>query len=345
MHTLKSTIKNLIGYDRPERSSMHLLSTKKRRAKHFALGFSLTELLVALLIGSGVTSTAATIVFFNRNLYLKDSSRTQVNQNLRSSLDLTGNDIRQAGERLADDFPAIVLNPGGDTAGVPDQLITYRGLNDFAQLVCLDVTAGTGSDVAVADTSLDPTTGDVCAVDSDIDTGLLDWQAFRDGGTVDAYIYDPVTNLGEFFEYDGEDTANYTISRASGTWTNSYPKNNLPRLYILEKKEFFLSSMDAADCTATGDILTMVVNDDCANGRIALTNTIEDFQISICMQGGLGCVNTMDRTTSANAAANSGWADISSVQVTLTGSSNYAADQEIQKVLSSNFFPRNVLSY
>ena len=332
--------------DLPQRSSREILSAKIRRSRHFSLGFSLAELLVALLVGSGVVSTAATLVFFNRNLYLKDSSRTEVNQNLRASIDMTGNDIRQAGERLADDFPSIVLNPAGDTAGDPDRLIMYRGLNDFSQLVCLDVTAGTGSDIAVADPSLPVSSGDICVVDSDIDTGLLDWQTYRNdnGGTVEAYIYDPVTKLGEFFDYDTEDTANYTISRASGTWTNSYPKANFPRLYVLEKKEFFLSAMDAANCNAPGDILTMVVNDDCTNQRFALTNQIDDFQVSICHQSSGGCVNAMDRTASSNIVIG-GWTDVSSIQVSFTGSSNFAADQEIQKELTSSFFPRNVLSY
>ncbi len=71
-------------------------------------GYSLVEILIALGIGVLILGLLLTITLANRRLYVLDQSRTASNQNLRAALDLVVTDIRQAGERLPADFPAVV---------------------------------------------------------------------------------------------------------------------------------------------------------------------------------------------------------------------------------------------
>ena len=311
-------------------------------------GFSLPELLVSLLISGSVIGVAFTIAFFNRNIFLRDTSRTDVNQNLRAGIDLVGTDIRQAGERLPEDFPAVILNPNGDDGG-PDRLIVYSALDDVVLNVCLDVIAGGNADVGISDPDQDPLNilDPRCLATNVVGDAIAAWRDIRveNGGVIDAYIYDPVTFEGEFFQFDAEDTVNHTISRSGGGWDNSYPAANQPRLYLLQQREFFLGSFDAppGDCETEGTVLTMVINDDCDNRRFGLTNDIDDFQVQICRQLTDTCDDSFERDLAAGRDV--GWSDISSVSITISGSASFGANRNIERTVSSQFLPRNILSF
>ncbi|MEL7085810.1 MAG: hypothetical protein AAGM36_15075 [Cyanobacteria bacterium J06597_1] len=314
-------------------------------------GFSLVELLAASLVGASVIGVASSLIFFNRNLYLKDSSRTQVNQNLRASIDLIGFDVRQAGERLPADFPAVVLNEGGNPVG-PDNLVIYRALVDIVLNVCDTVNSGSSSDISLAVIPEDPLNSR-CLPDSVKDAEIATWENYRtsNGGIVNAYIYDPVTQLGEFFDYDNEVTSNtnYSLSRDGGSWTNDYPIANNPRVYLMEERTFLLTNLSPnppncfTDTAGSPDVLTLVINGDCTNQRFGLTDNIDDFQAQVCFQSGANCVDSLTFATAANAAT--GWTDISSVDISVTGSTNFAAGRATSRTVESRFFPRNVLSF
>lgn len=326
------------------------LSSLKKTLKR-GKGFSLVELLAASLVGASVIGVAGSLIFFNRNLYLKDSSRTQVNQNLRASVDLIGFDARQAGERLPADFPAVILNQAGNPAG-PDNLIINRALVDVVLNVCDDVNSGSSSSISLAVVPED-LLNTRCLPDSVKDAEIATWENYRtsNGNVVNAYIYDPVTQVGEFFDYDGVTTSSteYSLSRDGGSWTNSYPVVNNPRVYLLEQRTFFLTNLSPnppdcfADTAGTPDVLTLVINGDCTNQRFGLTDNIDDFQAQVCFQSGANCVDSLTFATSANAAT--GWTDISSIDVSVTGSTNFAAGRETSRTVESRFFPRNVLSF
>ncbi|MGK7912558.1 MAG: PilW family protein [Synechococcus sp.] len=308
-------------------------------------GFSLVELLVATIVASSVIGVASTIVFSNRNLYLKDSSRTQVNQNIRAAIDLVGFDVRQAGERLPDDFPAVVLNEAGNPAG-SDTLVVYRSISDIVLNVCNDVNSGSTSDVDVAIVPSDPANLR-CLPDAVKLSEIGVWETLRNdnGGMIDAYIYDPINRVGEFFSYDSADTGNFTISRSGGGWTNDYPVVNAPRLYLMEERQFFLSSLnpDPAMCSEAGEFLTLVINGDCTNQRFGLTNDMDDFQVQVCLQSGGACVESLTFSEAANSVT--GWTDISSIDVSVTSSKDFAAGRDTSRTVESRFFPRNVLSF
>ena len=55
---------------------------------------TLLEVLVALALAGLVAGAALSITFSSRNLYTSDRGRTDINQNLRSGIDLLGMELR-----------------------------------------------------------------------------------------------------------------------------------------------------------------------------------------------------------------------------------------------------------
>ena len=92
----------------------------------------LVTLTVTLLIAAGVLSLALS----GRRMYEVDEARTRVNRSLRGAGAFLVADIRQAGERLGDDFPAIEIIDGA--SGAADQLILRRNLLPAVFRVCSD---------------------------------------------------------------------------------------------------------------------------------------------------------------------------------------------------------------
>ena len=148
-------------------------------------GFTLVELLVANLLGVIVVGMTISVVLQNRDLYQHDITRTRLNQNLRSALDVIGINAREAGENLPAGFPAVEV-----IDGPPDELILRRNLIDEVLKLCQPITAGSGPGPAY-----------FSAVGSEPGCSYADQTANYDawrqerldrGGVVSAYIYDPV---------------------------------------------------------------------------------------------------------------------------------------------------------
>ena len=91
-------------------------------------GYTLIELLVALAVASALLGATLAVAMSSRESYTTDQNRTRTNQNLRAALDLVGIEIRQSGERLPSDFPALEIVDGAE--GAPDRLILRRNLLD-----------------------------------------------------------------------------------------------------------------------------------------------------------------------------------------------------------------------
>ncbi len=67
----------------------------------------MAEVLVALALVTVLTGSALALALSSRGVYTTDLNRTTLNQNLRIGMDLVGVDVRQAGQQLPDDVPAI----------------------------------------------------------------------------------------------------------------------------------------------------------------------------------------------------------------------------------------------
>jgi type IV pilus assembly protein PilW len=223
-------------------------------------GFTLLELLIALVIASIILGASLLFIVDQRKLFVEDQSRTQVNQNLRAALDLIGTDIKQTGELLAKDtrLPVVqVINSGA--SGTPDQLVLQRKPYDLTELPVCSTVSGSTSTI---DVSFNPANA-VCPFSdgngNSFPDNLDQWQTTRcskdgnttcdrapnatndscveQGGTDNeclwAYIYNPSTQQGEFFLYAYEDSVSGTPTRyrlhraqsatpAKNNWANTY---------------------------------------------------------------------------------------------------------------------------
>lgn len=297
----------------------------RRATEHpSARGLTLVEVLVAMTITLGLLAAVMTIAFSSRRLYEIDQQRTGLNQNLRAGMDLLGAEVRQAGERLPGDVPAIQI---ADGAPGPDTLTVRRNLTDIVLPVCVDVPSGsTGDFVIIGDVPAE--TGCQAVADSDSDgwpDNLQTWREMRiaGGGNLRAFIYNPATRQGEFFDYDDENAGAFRLGRGdSGAWQYNYLVADQSRVYLLEESVFRLD----------GDVLQRVINDGAS--PLNLVNEISNFQVRAILDDG---------SIQTALAPSDPWQDLRSLEITMVGTAEIR-DKELHRVLTTQFFPRNVLS-
>ena len=288
-------------------------------------GFTLVELLVATSIGLIITAMTISVTLSNRGIFDYDLARTQLNQNLRSAMDILGIEIRQGGENLPSTFPAVVITNGSN--GAADELQLRRNLIDEVLKLCQPITAGTTSGIYFADSST--TAG--CSYSGNTQN-YNSWRNYRTShdGNVPAYIYDPSTQKGEFFSYNNEsDTgSSYIVLRGAGSWSNNYTVGNTAA-YILEEWHFNL----LPDAETGENILQIVENSE--TDALNVVYGIADFQVTATLN---------DNTVSNSFAVGSDWSTLKYLTVSLSGTDT-SRGRQISKTVTSQFFPRNILSH
>lgn len=289
-------------------------------------GFTLLELLVTSALGLILLSLIVGITMSLRSLYSLDLVRTDLNQNLRGSLDLLGINIREAGENFSPSFPAVELQDGSpDTA---DILTLRRNLVDEVLKLCVAISAGTATTtVYFAASGTDPG----CAYSAQLHN-YNSWRTYRlaQGGAVKAFIYNSTTKEGEFFDYTSEsDTGTaFYIQRSGGSWAHDYDIDSTS-LYLLEQWEFLL------DTSTPGEGLFQVVQNEDLDSPLNIAFGIRDFQVQITLQ---------DSTVKETFTRDDTWTDIKLVTVSLSGRT-ILQGKNIDRTLSGQFFPRNILSH
>jgi type IV pilus assembly protein PilW len=283
-------------------------------------GFTLPELLVGSFIGLIIVGMALSGTMASKRLFGFDMKRIQLDQNLRSAMDVIGGNLRVGGENLSRIFPAFEIVNGAGTA--PDELIVRRNLLDEVLSVCSSVSAGTNQSVYFARTG---STASGCTISGQT-FNYNSWQAHRvsKGGSVKAFVYDVTSKRGEFFDYtaEGSNGSGYFVVRGSGNWLNAYPATS-SSIYILE--EWRLRLQDT--------VLQLSIDGDTAapNNVVAgLTN----FQVQAHKRDGT-IMDTLGRTDD--------WSELTAIQVAVTASATVER-QPISRTLTSRFFPRNILS-
>ncbi|MEO0941196.1 MAG: hypothetical protein AAFY30_06490, partial [Cyanobacteria bacterium J06642_12] len=281
-------------------------------------------------------------IFFNRNLLLKDGARIEVNQSIRTSLDIIGADIRQGGENLIRrEFPVIEVQNNGRNG--EDVLIIRTGSSLDILTVCTDATS---ANLLVADTTAGgavdcPPTGRSLDPADILPDNIYNWQQYRlqqvaNGEIAEAFIFDPDTRDGEFFSFTnevrnpnnpGNDPSTYSIQSSSGSWSGSYQAaGNRPYIAVLTEQQYSVDNQG---------FLTVQVNGG-ADRRMA--SNIQDFDVRVILQDG----SELDEF---GANLTDEWSNIQSVEVTISGASEFAANREISNSFTSSFLPRNVLSF
>lgn len=284
-------------------------------------GFTLLEVIVALGIGLTIGALVLGAAMSNKSLMNYDVVRTRIDQNLRSAMDIVSSDLRVGGENLTSVFPAFEVIDG--TGAVPDELIIRRNLVDEVLNVCVPIAAGSaGPTVQFAD----PGAGTSGCVYSNNLQNFASWQSYRlaHANAASVFIYDISSRLGEFFSYTGENDSGTAleVSRAAGTWTNSYSVGSAS-VYILEERHFRLNS----------GILEVVENGDTTN-PLNIVAGLTNLQV---------VVHRSDSTTASVWNRSDRWNTIDAIEVTLTGEESFQG-KKVSRSLSSSFFPRNVLS-
>lgn len=290
-------------------------------------GFSLIELLLAMGITSVVLGAILAITLSSREILETDQNRTSLNQNLRGGMDLMGVDIRQAGERLPGDVPALELLNGA--SGAPDSIVIRRNMIDVVLPVCKEIKAGSNADSIFVAWKNGKIEGCEPVLDNNGDGWPDDLEAWREyrlanGGSVLAYIYNPTSSEGEFFVYDAEDKSTFHIHKANGDpWNVDYHVDEQPRVYILEQREFRVAN-NRLQCVINGD----------TSQPLNLASDITDLQ-------GRGFY--LDGTILDAIGPGNPWADLQSVEVRLSGQRDFN-QRSMQRSVISRFFPRNVLT-
>lgn len=291
------------------------------RCQEQECGFTVVELLVAMTLGLILLTMVMQTTMANRNLYSHDVVRTRVSQDIRSSLDILGQNIREAGENLTKTFPAVEITNGA--SGAPDEIILRRNLLDEVLKLCTAISAGsTTTQLYFANTSA------ISGCDYTSNThNFTEWQTYRladSSHQVKAFIYDSGTRLGEWFTYTGETNTGtrYYISRSAGSWTNSYTTTS-SAIFLVEEWRFKVAS----------NTLQLIVDNDTAN-TMNVAFGITDLQFQALMEDG---------TTQNSFARTDDWTTINTIGVTATGQDTFSK-RTISTTLSAQFFPRNILS-
>lgn len=340
----------------------------KQSSPNLNKGFTLVELLVTTLIASAVLGMSLQLITDQRKQFVGDQLRSESNQTLRAGMDLIGTDARIAGDFLQSDSELPVVSVIDESAVTsPDNngdiLVFQRKMIPDTLRLCADLSAGTVLTVAKGPaTSVEVG----CGTYSDGNTNSFNdnVDAFRnhrceaDGNSVCdttsapsvgncndesvwAYIHNPVTKEGEFFQYafessstSGGTTENQLHRCDSSTWNHVYtydstaPTNN-PLIYILEERQYSL----------VGDILMLTEN---RNSTIEITNNVAEFQADVVTDS-----STMN-SFNPDLYEVTDWQSIKyldvSMEATDTAESDVVTLKQSQRQISSKFFPRNVLS-
>ena len=303
-----------------------LSSRRNPSTRSCASGFTLVELLVATTVAGVLIGTALTVSLSSRDLMTTDEERTRLNQSLRGSLDLLGIDIRQTGERLPVDFPALEIVNGED--GGPDSLILRRNLLDEVLPLCGTLVEGVVDvEVAAAQGGADPEPGCAPVPDDDGDDfpdNIGTWRNFRlsQGGQTPVYLFNPTTLEGEWFFYDDDGATNFLLHKSNDDpWEATYEVDEQVRVYMLEERVYGLA----------GDSLQFTLSGTAA--PLNLSGNLVDFQVRAVMADG---------TTRESFDINDEWTDLSAIEVTVVGQTD--GEDPMRRELTARFFPRNILS-
>lgn len=292
--------------------SMHSLDSQK--------GFTVIELLVTSVLGLIILGLTTSSVITNRQVLGRDNVRTRLNQNLRGSMDIVGLDIRIAGENLPSAFPAVELTNGA--SGAPDTLTVRRNTIDEVLPICTSISAGSSA-TSVYFATPGATPG--CSYSGQLQSYTA-WSNKRseEGGSFLAYIFNSSTKQGEFFTVTNitDNGTSYYLVSSPHTWTYAYPVGS-SSVYVIEEWTYQYN---------TG-MFQVIQNRDTANPFNVAFNIL-DFQADILMNDG---------TTKQSFTTSDNWANITTINLNLTGR-DYYRTKPLQKIISASFFPRNILS-
>ncbi|MBL7662156.1 hypothetical protein JNK13_05330 [bacterium] len=288
-------------------------------------GFTIMEVMLSSFLGLVVLSVSFGSLISNRGIFRFDLQRSAMNQNLRGSLDFVGTMVREAGENLPSNVPAVEIIDGNTN---PDQMILRRNLIDQVLKVCQEIESGSATNRIYFALNGSPDTGCIRANNLSIYDA---WRSYRlaHGGTVKAFLYNIVTHEGEFVDYSSEtDTgADLYIQKDSGTFLYDYPVN-AAAVYIIEEWHFRIGSY-----LGQPNYLQVIENGDMDN-ILNVMFGIQEFNVTAILQ---------DNTTQSSFDRTNNWKLLRGIRIRL-GAQTQTKLKNVSSQLEAEYFPRNILS-
>ncbi len=211
-------------------------------------GFTITEVLIAALIGSFVIA-AGVEVFINQNKgHLIQAGITEMQQNGRATIDELTSKIRQAGYRM---------QPGMRCLGASNSNPDTITIAFIREPIC---SAGVSENMASPSTAIKCTGSDVSCIPVD------GW----------AYIYDPNADAGEYFWVSGADEALSTVQHASDPLSKAYPLGS--RIYVLDFYKYYVDDSDS--------LLPKLIMEKNGGDPVVFADNILDMQLRYRMANG-----------------------------------------------------------
>jgi len=174
-----------------------MLMTKESKQRQS--GFGLVEILIALLLGTLLTTAMVQIYLSSKQAYRTQDALSRIQENGRYVMEVLGRDIRMAGFQgcgnLDNVFATVVVSgiSGSGTFGAGD---TLRGLNDVTGDVDVE-----GSVINASLTTLEETATDVITINRADDCGAYLSVAINDPSA------DIVLNDGNSCDFEQDDLA------------------------------------------------------------------------------------------------------------------------------------------
>jgi prepilin-type N-terminal cleavage/methylation domain-containing protein len=296
-------------------------SLKTRHASE--RGFTLMELLVSMTITSIAMAMVVGGALTFRSVYFTDVTRTRINGNLRSAMDIVSMNIRQAGENMLSSFPAVLLT---DAAGSSSDILTLRrGLVPEVLTLCEDVAAGSHT-LNISKAGL----ANAECVPSNVAPLYTVFDNLRDAEATNIlrlYIYDKSTHEGEFIDYISGDASSGQYVLTTTAVSRAYSQLNTS-LYYIEEYQFQFDSVNSQ--------LVLYIDGNAGTPQ-PVAFDITNFQVLLEMDDNTNWV-------AFNASSAKEWKDIRQIQISLSGQNSYKG-HTMSSTITSKYFPRNVLSY
>ncbi len=284
-------------------------------------GFTIMELLVAMVLSTVIFGLIVQTLISQSDLYMEDVGRTRIQQNMRGALDILAMNIRQAGEGFDGSFPAILVTDGA--SGAPDELVIRRNLLSEVHILCKPGSSG-DTQIYISDNSSSATE----CIPANVATGVATWSAYRtaEGGAIAVYVFDRVGKTGEFLQYTGEGVSSGDNYLTIGSLGANYPINSTS-VYVIEEFRFRLDELT--------NTLELLLDGDTATPQ-DVAYEVTDFQVEVDLQDGT-------TVTAMSEASAHDWKDTLRVRVVLDGREQWKS-RVFQRSVTGEYFPRNVLS-
>lgn len=308
-------------------------------------GFTIIELIVAMLLFAIILGAVFSVTSTTMSLYRADQARIGVNRNARSTYDLIGNDVRETGERLSTDFPAIVVSQDVSSNSV---LTLRRGIADYALPLCAPVSAGATTLYVNAN---NPSKTTFVDGSSNLPPGctasaqdLTSFDTQITAGNKVGYIYDVLSGIGNWITVSGTTTTNtggsgttqtLSISGLNSSFdprrtSVSDPTGRDIRIYLLEERKYALS----------GGTLTMALNNGSAN---IATPSVQKFLAQPFLKGNPPTAAAYPFPSGNIGGRAVTWRDVAYIDLTLTLSEQHGG-KTVQRTVTERYNPRNSLS-